>query len=180
MGLRFGRCAIHGVRRTTGGFMLTTLLTLTALLTNKGVLSADQTQSLAEDAAYVAEHEEPLFSGNREKTARLLVVWAARESAGQVAIMGDCSDPKKKSVDTCRSFGRMQTSKQWLMLLGLTTESVMLDGRESLRAGLAVMRRLRDQCGSVRAGLRAYASGSCVGSMRARTLVESRCKEIDC
>lgn len=162
--------------------MLFDLLILTSALTSRGVLAADQAQSLADDAQSVASIEEPLFDGDkaREKTARLLVVWAARESAGKVNILGDCNDDKKKTVETCRSYGRMQTSRTWLLAFGSSPMEVLGDGKLALRVGLAVMRKLRDQCGSIRAGLRAYAGGTCIGSMRARTLVEARCKEIGC
>jgi hypothetical protein len=162
--------------------MLLNLLVLTAALTTRGVLASEHARSLADDAAEVVAgaEEQPLFPGSdgREKTARLLIVWAAHESAGHVNILGDCTNPSKKSVETCNSIGRMQTSKAWIHEIGFTSSEVLASGRLSLRIGLEVMRRLRDQCGSVRSGLRAYASGSCAGTIRARALVEARCKEI--
>lgn len=159
--------------------MLLDLLTLTTALTSRGVLASENAQSLAADAAEVASVEEPLFSGEkaRERTARLLVVWAARESAGHVSILGDCANPKKKTVDTCASYGRLQTSKAWLLAFDTKPADVLSDGRLSLRVGLSVMRRLRDTCGSVKAGLRAYGSGLCAGTVRARQIAEQRCQE---
>ena len=158
--------------------MLAALLALASVLTTRGALALDQADPLARDVAEVAGSEPPLFDGadGREKTARLLLAWSARESGGNVGALGDCA-PGKRTVATCRSFGRMQTNALWLSTLDLSPADVLEDGRLALRSGLAVMRTLRDRCGSVRAGLRAYASGSCAGTPRARALVVSRCAE---
>jgi len=158
--------------------MLTALLALASVLTARGALAPTQSDALARDVLEVASSELPLFDGadGRERTARLLLAWAARESGGNVAALGDCA-PGKRTVATCRSFGRMQTSALWLGTLNLAPADVLEDGRLALRAGLSVMRTLRDRCGSVRAGLRAYASGACAGTPRARVLVVSRCAE---
>jgi hypothetical protein len=62
---------------------------------------------------------------------------------------------------------------------GVSCSSMLADRRVALAAGLAWMRAMRDRCGSVRAGLRAFASGSCLGSHRANRLVTSRCSTAD-
>lgn len=158
--------------------MLPALLTLASVLINRGALAATTAPELAADVAEVAAAEPPLFDGPtaREKTARLLLVWSSRESGGQTAAIGDCA-PGKRTIATCRSFGAMQLQRLWLHELDLEPADVLEDRKLALRSGLDVFRRLRDRCGSVRAGLRAYASGSCVGTTRARTLVEARCAE---
>jgi hypothetical protein len=158
--------------------MLAPLLALAGLLAARGALTNATAPELAADVFEVATSEPPLFDGAdaREKTARLLLVWAARESAGQIAALGDCA-PGKRTLATCRSFGAMQMDRGWLAALELAPADVLADRRLALRSGLDVFRRLRDKCGGVRAGLRAYASGTCAGSPRARALVEWRCKE---
>lgn len=158
--------------------MLTELLALTLVLTNKGALAPEHARSLAEDAADVASTDDPLFDGpnGRERTARLLVVWSTRESAGVASSLGGCLDDKPKTLSTCTSFGRMQMTRVWFKHFGTSPEIVLGDGKLALRLGLAAMRSLRVTCKSVKGALRAYASGRCEG--RATTLVENRCKEI--
>ena len=158
--------------------MLAPLLALATALASRGALLAATAPELAADVTDVVAIEAPLFDGpdGRDKTARLLLVWSARESAGQVNAIGDCA-PGKRTVATCRSFGRMQVNRLWLGVLDLEPADVLGDGRLALRAGLDVWRRLRDKCGTVRGALRAYASGSCAGSPRARAIVEARCAE---
>lgn len=158
--------------------MLSELLALTLVLTNKGALAPEHARSLAEDAAEVAETSDPLFDGpnGRARTARLLVVWSTRESAGVASVLGGCADDKKKSVNTCTSFGRMQMTRVWTKHFGVSVEAILLDGKLALRLALAAMRSLRVTCkGDVKGALRAYASGQCQG--RAHVLVENRCKE---
>lgn len=162
--------------------MLSELFLLTASLVTRSLLAPEEADSLATDAFTVANEDAPLFDGadGRAKTARLLVLWASRESAGRVSILGDCSNPSKRTMDTCRSLGRMQTNRLWIERFGATPASVLSDGLLSLRVGLSTMRHLKAVCGSVKGALRAYASGSCAGSTRSRLIVESRCKEIGC
>lgn len=158
--------------------MLPALLTLASVLINRGALTTTTAPELAADVAEVAAAEPPLFDGEgaREKTARLLLVWSSRESGGQTAAIGDCA-PGKRTIATCRSFGAMQLQRLWLGVLDLSPEDVLEDRRLALRSGLSVLRQLRDRCGSVRAGLRAYAAGTCAGTIRARALVDARCAE---
>jgi hypothetical protein len=66
----------------------------------------------------------------------------------------------------------MQMNRMWL-----ADRAVLTDPRLALRLGLGLMRELAEKCGSVRGGLRAYASGSCSGSPRARQLVAWRCAQ---
>jgi hypothetical protein len=132
-----------------------------------GVMDRTEAPSVAIDTVYVVNEEESLFSGDdgRDRTMSLLLEWIGRESAGRVSVKGDGG----------RSSGRMQIGESWLPLCEVEKEK-LLDGRENIRCGLKVMRHLRDRCGSVRAALRAYASGTCAGNMTSRAKVEARCK----
>lgn len=158
--------------------MLASLLSLAAVLTARGALASSVEGELAADVAAVASSSPPLFSGPdaRERTARLLLVWASRESAGHAGALGDCA-PGTRTVATCRSFGAMQIQRPWLSAMDLEPADVLENRRRALAAGLSVLRYLSERCGSVRAGLRAYAGGTCAGTVRARALVEARCAE---
>lgn len=158
--------------------MLAALLSLASVLTAHGALSAATAPELAADVAEVVSRSPPLFDGAdaRERTARLLLVWSSRESGGQTGAIGDCA-PGPRTVATCRSYGTMQLQRPWLAAMDLEPADVLEDRRRALAAGLVVLRHLTDRCGSLRAGLRAYASGTCAGTPRARALVEARCKE---
>lgn len=106
--------------------------------------------------------EEPLVDDDREATARVLLVWTIRESAGQ-SVMGDHGA-------ACGALQLHELARQ-----GVPCASMLADRRVALRAGLSWMRAMRDRCGSVAAGLRAFASGTCAGTPRARDLVRVRC-----
>lgn len=118
--------------------------------------------ALVLDVLDVAADEPPLW-GDRARTARLLVVWAARESAGRADAVGDQG----------RACGVLQLHE--VARGGRTCADLRASRRVGLRAGLAWMRYTAERCGSVVAGLRAYASGSCAGTHRARELVQARC-----
>lgn len=137
-------------------------------------LPAGEVAAIAEDVRAVVLDEPPLFAGAdaRLRTGQLAIVWMLRESAGRADALGDCDDPEHRTVDTCRSFGAMQMNRMWL---GARVAEVLGDRRLALRLALELMRELAVTCGSVRAGLQAYASGICSGSPRARALVAHRC-----
>jgi hypothetical protein len=97
-------------------------------------------------------------------TARILAVWAYRESAGR-SIMGDHG----------AACGVLQLHEQARQ--GHACSEILADRRLGLRLGLAWMRRMAEQCGSVRRGLGAYATGSCIGG---RDLVRARCAVAGC
>jgi len=139
------------------------LLELLALIVSLGVRDGSALD-LAVDVRAVAMAEEPLYVGDDavERTALLLAVWTVRESAGQ-SVLGDQG----------RACGAMQLHE--VARQGVSCSSMLADRRVALAAGLAWMRRMRDVCGSVAGGLRAFASGSCSGSPRARDLVRVRC-----
>lgn len=139
------------------------LLELLALITSLG-LRDGTALDLAVDVRAVAMTEEPLFLGDDavERTALLLAVWTVRESAGQ-SVLGD-------KGAACGALQLHEVARQ-----GVTCEAMLADRRVALAAGLSWMRRMRDACGSVPAGLRAYASGTCAGTPRARDLVRVRC-----
>ena len=139
------------------------LLDLLALLTGLG-LRDGSALDLAIDVRAVAMLEEPLFDGDgaRAKTALLLAVWTMRESGGR-ALMGD-------EGRACGALQLHEVARQ-----GVTCSAMLADRRLALATGLAWMRRMRDVCGSVAGGLRAFASGSCSGTPRARDLVRVRC-----
>lgn len=139
------------------------LLDLLALIVSLGVRDGSALD-LAVDVRAVAMAEEPLFSGDDavERTALLLAVWTVRESAGQ-SVLGD-------KGAACGALQLHEVARQ-----GVTCEAMLADRRVALAAGLSWMRRMRDACGSVPAGLRAFASGTCAGTPRARDLVRVRC-----
>jgi len=139
------------------------LFELLALITALG-LRDGTALDLAVDVRAVAMTEEPLFTGDDavERTALLLAVWTVRESAGQ-SVLGD-------KGAACGALQLHEVARQ-----GVTCEAMLADRRVALAAGLSWMRRMRDACGSVPAGLRAYASGTCAGTPRARDLVRVRC-----
>lgn len=139
------------------------LFDLLILATSLG-LTDGSALDLAVDVRHVAMTEAPLFATDdgREATARLLLVWTIRESAGR-SVMGDHGA-------ACGAMQLHEVARQ-----GVACADMLADRRVALRAGLAWMRAMRDQCGSVVGGLRAFASGSCVGTPRARDLVRVRC-----
>lgn len=98
--------------------------------------------------------------GARLLTARILTVFAWEESRFRASALGDSG----------RACGVLQLHEQ--ARAGHSCAAVRADRRLGLRLGLAWMRRMAVQCGSLEAGLRAYASGSCTG---ARALVARRC-----
>lgn len=126
--------------------------------------------SIANDAAIVASTEEPFFEGENasERTAMLIAVWNAKESAGIETAIGDEGE----------AWGAMQIHwRIWDDFLGLDYPAYF-DQLQSMRAALRIMRHLKKQCGSPKRALFAYASGSCSGSIRARDLVNARCYRI--
>lgn len=155
--------------------MINEVFSLAFALFQKGYINEQNSVSLAHDVVEVASSEEPLFDGEnaREKTAKLLYVWAVKESAGIVNIKGDSG----------WSIGRMQFRKTWLnsptlIYFNAKEEDVLSDGKLALKMGLAIMRDLKASCKGVKGALKAYASGSCIGNMKSKTIVEERCKMI--
>lgn len=118
---------------------------------------------LAIDVRHVALTEQPL-DDDRLLTARVLAVWAYRESAGR-SILGDHG----------AACGVLQLHEQARQ--GTPCSEILADRRLGLRLGLAWMRKMAEQCGSVRKGLGAYATGSCIGG---RDLVRARCAVAGC
>lgn len=142
--------------------MLAALLALATTLAGATV-PAETLRAAVDDVQAVAESEEPLLS-TREQTARLLVVWSWKESAWRTNAIGDGG----------AACGALQLHA--IARNGHSCAALRADRRLALRVGLAWMRRMRDVCGSVTGGLRAFASGTCHGSVRARELVRWRCK----
>ena len=138
------------------------LFDLLVLLTSIG-LRDGSALDLAIDVRSVAMTEQPL-DDDRVLTARVLAVWAYRESAGR-SIMGDHG----------AACGVLQLHEQALQ--GTPCAEILADRRLGLRLGLAWMRRMAEQCGSVRRGLGAYATGNCNGG---RDLVRARCAVAGC
>lgn len=118
---------------------------------------------LAIDVRSVALTEQPL-DDDRMLTARVLAVWAYRESAGR-SILGDHGA-------ACGVLQLHEVARQ-----GTPCSEILADRRLGLRLGLAWMRKMAEQCGSLRRGLGAYATGSCVGG---RDLVRARCAVAGC
>ena len=123
---------------------------------------------LAVDVRHVALTEAPLDGSDgapdRLMTARVLAVWAYRESAGR-SILGDHG----------AACGVLQLHEQARQ--GHACAEILADRRLGLRLGLAWMRKMAEQCGSLRRGLGAYATGSCIGG---RDLVRARCAVAGC
>lgn len=79
-------------------------------------------------------------------------VMAYYESSWTVSALGD-------GGAAC-GYLQVTTPEKWLK--GATCASVRTDGVAGMRVGIAVMRMLIDRCGSVKAGLTAYATdGAC-------------------
>ena len=138
------------------------LFDLLVLLTSIG-LRDGSALDLAIDVRSVAMTEEPL-DDDRALTARVLAVWAYRESAGR-SVMGDHGA-------ACGVLQLHEVARQ-----GTPCSEILADRRLGLRLGLAWMRRMSEQCGSLRRGLGAYATGSCIGG---RDLVRARCALAGC
>lgn len=138
------------------------LFDLLLLLTTLG-LRDGSALDLAVDVRYVALTEAPL-DADRLMTARVLAVWAYRESAGR-SVMGDHGA-------ACGVLQLHDVARQ-----GHACSEILADRRLGLRLGLAWMRRMSEQCGSLRRGLGAYATGSCIGG---RELVRARCAVAGC
>jgi hypothetical protein len=145
--------------------MLFELFHLAASLSGSA-LPAQELADLAADVRAVALEEQPLFAGadDRARTARLLIVWTWKEAAFRTDALGDKG----------AACGLLQLHE--LARDGHSCDELRGNRRLALRVGLAWMRSMRDVCGSVRGGLRAFASGSCAGSLRARDLVAHRCR----
>lgn len=158
-------------------FNLIAALALAGRLTNAGIVDEAYAYDLAHDAHEIAMEDEPLFNAPgiteddaRFRTMKLLVVWGGFESAGRCRAVGDGGS----------SIGAMQFREDWLKHaslapFGARRVDVLGSCKLGLRMGLALMRDLRNTCGSVKGALNAYASGSCFGSLRGRVKVAERC-----
>lgn len=138
------------------------LFDLLVLLTSIG-LRDGSALDLAIDVRSVAMTEQPL-DDDRALTARVLAVWAYRESAGR-SILGDHGA-------ACGVLQLHEVARQ-----GTPCSEILADRRLGLRLGLAWMRRMSEQWGSLRRGLGAYATGNCIGG---RDLVRARCALAGC
>jgi len=109
--------------------------------------------SAADDLVRALDAEGVPEGPERLTWARRAFVWAYFESAYQTDALGDGG----------KSCGVMQVTKTGLDLLkGATCESVRKDRVQGFRVGLRTMKVLIDKCGSVEAGLGAYATnGEC-------------------
>lgn len=150
--------------------MIYQLAVLAFSMINQGYINQSNAKSLMDDVNEVASAEEPFFKGEdgKLKTAKLLYVWASKESAGVINIKGDKGE----------SIGRMQFRKSWLNQFNVTEEEVLNDGKLALKIGLDIMKSLKASCKTTNGALMAYASGSCIGNMRSKKIVEERCKMI--
>lgn len=115
-------------------------------------------ESAARDVVVAVEE---LPESERETWARLAFVFAFYESAWMTAAVGDGG----------RSLGVLQVNSMWLG--SYSRADVLKDRVLGFRLGIRTMRRLVSECGSMSAGLGAYASGQCNG---AAFLVKRRCK----
>jgi hypothetical protein len=150
--------------------MVYELAVLAFSMIDRGYINKENAASLLHDVNYVASNEDPFFDGKeaRLKTAKLLYVWASKESAGIVNIKGDKG----------ASIGIMQFRKEWLNKFNVKEEDVLKDARVALKLGLDIMKSLKCSCKTTKGALMAYASGSCIGNMRSKKIVEERCKLI--
>ena len=150
--------------------MVYELAILAFSMIHSGYINKENAVNLLHDVNDIASVEDPFFEGKdaRLKTAKLLYVWSSKESAGIVNIKGDKG----------ASIGRMQFRKEWLIKFNVTEEDVLKDGKLALKLGLDIMKSLKNSCKSTKGALMAYASGSCIGNMRSKKIVEERCKLI--
>jgi hypothetical protein len=110
--------------------------------------------------AVVAE----LPEAERGRWARLLFVFAFRESSFEAGAVGDGG----------LSLGVLQVRRMWIAKYGSTPAKVLASRREGLRVGLALLRDLERECGSLRAGLGAFVTGKCQDGV---PLVARRCRD---
>jgi hypothetical protein len=139
-----------------------TLFFLASLLARGEVADAELFAAV-DDVTDVATTEAPLFDDDdvsraELRTAMLLLAWGWHESRWQAGARDGYS------------VGVVQVNGPWLQ--GYAPARVLRDRRLGWRLGLAHMRAMRDACGTVTRGLRAYASGRCDG---AKGLVARRC-----
>lgn len=143
----------------TGGMkaLLLALLPLLTHLPSSALPSSHpfvmRASSAADDLAQALEEEKAgEGSIDRATWTRLVFVWAYHESAFYTDAVGDGG----ASVGVMQ----VQTPEKWLA--GATREKVLKDRVLGFRVGIRVMRELVKKCGSLRAGLTAYATdGSC-------------------
>ncbi len=138
-----------------------------AVLVSSGIMDQKHAGNVAINAvAVVVDADGDTLTGDAMKDVRLLINWQGHESAGRPHVEGDGG----------ASLGPMQINKQWAALFGVS-EIDLKDPYTGVKVGYSIMKQLKKSCGSTRAGLRAYAGGTCAGTLRARALVETRCKE---
>lgn len=148
--------------------MIESLLALALLLPGvQDGVKHNELHTVVDDVCHVATTEEPLhFSdddeSNRERTARVLLVWSFFESAWK---------PYARSGPY---IGAMQVHQAHLLH---TTKEVLKSRQVGLREGLRVLRNDVQECGSIRGGLNRYSSGDCSKKL---PLVSMRCKYIGC
>lgn len=112
-------------------------------------------------ALYFPELAKEDLDAARFKMASLWVVFAFHESSFQPSALGDHG----------RSCGLMQVQPK----AGYPSCQQMLKNpKVAMRAGAMAMEDAIKECGTLKKGLSAYASGTCGG---AKKLVEQRCKE---
>lgn len=135
----------------------------------------ERCERVATTAYKVSRSSPPLWPEDvtGRRTANLLVVFTARESAGIETASGDGGE----------AWGATQIHwRLWAPLLEswATIGSIydLFDMEMSMRSTLAIMRYLTKTCGSVKRAAYAYASGSCLGTFSGRKLVEARCAAI--
>lgn len=137
-----------------------------AVALSQGNGSQPNLSAVIGDVRAVALEEPPLLPSQedegaaRTKTAEILLVWAWAESRWEARALGD-------NGHAC---GVLQLHP--IARPGYSCAAVRADRRLGLRLGLAWMRRMSAQCGSLEGGLRAFASGRCSG---AREFVARRC-----
>jgi hypothetical protein len=90
---------------------------------------------------------------------------------------GNCQANPKGDNDKGAACGVMQTHTPDLILPGATCEKVRADRKLGIRVGVTLMLAKEAECGSMRAGLTAYATnGACPAKGWTINLVLERCK----
>lgn len=98
------------------------------------------------------------------------------ESSWTPGAIGDCIDPKVRTVTTCKAFGIMQVWNPEKSPVEITRKAILEDtsGVTGFRAGLRVLDFAIAKCGSVASGFGFYATGKVCGG--AAALVRRECK----
>ena len=125
----------------------------TELLTTRGNVAAE-----ASVKAAAGEHK--FLGTDAAGRAALLTAWSFFESRWDACAKGDSG----------RSIGIMQVNRVW----GGSEKLLLCNVEGGIAAGMQILDRLAEHCGTPRKALTAYATGRCVSTKTIDSMVEQR------